>query len=93
MNNEEKLKLIRCSQKRRIPVLFQMLEDNRLSNDEMRLLIRHYQSSMHSEFEDVEGARKYINERIERILAKLPANDKGLLPIVDVDLNETEWHE
>jgi len=48
---------------------------------------------MHSEFEDVEGAREYIDERIERILAKVPGNDRGLLPIVDVDLNETEWHE
>jgi hypothetical protein len=44
MNKEEKLKLIRCSQKRRIPVLLEMLED-------------------------------------------------GMLPITDVDLNETEWHE
>ncbi len=93
MNNEKKLKLIRCSQKRRLPVLLQMLEEKKLSNNEVRVLIQHYQSSMNSEFEDVNGAKEYINERIVRILAKIPQNDRGEITIIDVDLNETEWHE
>ena len=93
MNDEEKLKIIRCWQRRRIPLLVQMCREKTLSNDETRVLVRHYQTSMHSEFADVEGAAEYIDERIERILTKLPATERGEIVIVDVDLNETEWHE